>query len=110
MRLVGVAEVDRRFAGQHAGARLQAAHRRVLICGDQLERGSHRAFGVVLACDGRAPDRHDGVTDELLDHAAMALDHGPRGGEVALKEVAHLLWIVRLGHWRETDDVGEQDA
>jgi len=29
-------------------------------------------------------DRHDGIADELLDHSAVALEHRPRLGEVAL--------------------------
>ncbi|MEZ4597353.1 MAG: hypothetical protein R3C32_11350 [Chloroflexota bacterium] len=40
-------------------------------------------LGVVLAGDRRAPHGHHGITDELLDDAAIALDHVPRQVEVA---------------------------
>ena len=41
---------------------------------DEVERGADGAFGVVLVRHGRAPDRHHGIADELLDRAAVALD------------------------------------
>ena len=48
---------------------LRASH------GDEVERGANGPLGVVLLRDRRAPDRHHGVADELLDRAAVALDH-----------------------------------
>ncbi len=44
--------------------------------GDEVERRPHGPLGVVLLRDRRPPDRHHGVADELLDRAAVALDHG----------------------------------
>ena len=41
--------------------RADAGHR------DELERGANRPLGIVLVRDGRAPDGHYGVADELLD-------------------------------------------
>ena len=68
------AERDGRLAGEHAGPRAQVG----VELGDrreQLERGADGALGVVLLGHRRAPDGHDGVADELLDRAAVALDH-----------------------------------
>ena len=58
---------------------------------DQLEGGPDRAFGVVLVGDGRAPDGHHRIADELLDHAAVAGHDLAGGREVAIEEVADLL-------------------
>ena len=41
---------------------------------DEVERRANGPLGVVLVCDRRSPDGHDGVADELLDGAAVALD------------------------------------
>ena len=49
----------------------------------EVERGADGALGIVLVRHRRAPDRHHGVADELLDHAAVALDDAPAGLEVA---------------------------
>ena len=57
---------------------------------------------------GRAPDGHDRVADELLDRAAVALDHRARSFEVAGQELARLLGVAALGERREADEVGEQ--
>ena len=73
------ADRDGRLAGQDAGARLDARTEdadRV----DQLERGADGPLGVVLVGGRRSPHRHDRVTDELLDRAAVAVDHLARPG------------------------------
>ena len=94
------AERDRGLAGEHAGrARSSGAPTSAPSADDgrdQVERGPHRALGVVLVRDRRAPDGHDRVADELLDRAAVALDHRPRGVEVAGEELAHLLRVAPL--------------
>ena len=77
--------------------------------GDELEPGPDRALGVVLPGDGRAPDGHDGVADELLDGPAVALDGQAAGLEVAGKELAHCLGVTAGGEGGEADEVGEQD-
>ena len=46
------------------------------------ERSAHGAFRIVLVRDRRAEDRHDRITDELLDGAAETLElgaHAARG-------------------------------
>ena len=58
---------------------------------DELERHPHGPLGVVLLRDGRPPHGHDGVADELLDRAAVALDRPAGGVEVAGQKLAHLL-------------------
>ena len=76
---------------------------------DELEGGPDGALGVVLVRDGRAPDGHHRVADELLDRAAVPRDDVPRQVEVAGEEFAHLLGVPLLGERREADEVGEQD-
>ena len=75
---------------------------------DELEAGSHRPFGVVLLCDRGAPDRHDGIADELLDDAAVAADDGPGELEVARQDLSYLLGVAFLRERREADEVAEQ--
>ena len=89
------AEGDRGLAGEHTGA---SSERRVEVGhgGDEVEGGANGALGVVLLGDRRAPDRHHGVADELLDGAAVALDDRPRGLEVAGQELARVLGVARL--------------
>ena len=101
---------DRRLAREHAGSGPQLRRRAPpsAATADEVERGPHRALGVVLVRDRRAPDGHDGVADELLDRAAVALDR-PRGRvEVAESSSRVLLGVARLRHAREADEVGEE--
>ena len=107
--LVRGADRHRRLAGQHAGASLDARAER-LDRVDQLERGTNGALGVVLVRDRRAPDGHHRVADELLDRAAVALDHLAREVEVARQRVADVLRVTLLGERREADEIREQDA
>ncbi len=75
---------------------------------DQVEGCPDRALGVGLGGHGRTPHRHDGVADELLDGAAVALDHGGGGLEVRRQQLPDLLRVTRLGQWREPHQVAEQ--
>ena len=75
---------------------------------DELEAGPHGPLGVVLLRDRGAPDRHDGVADELLDDAAVAGDDGPGELEVAGEELSYLLGVSLFGERREADEVAEQ--
>ena len=67
----------------------RACERRAVRAHHALERledtqaGTHGAFGVVLVHGGHAEDADDGVADELLDGAAVGLDHPAGGGVVA---------------------------
>ena len=110
--LPGRAERDGGFPGEHARARLQVLGAELFAeradSGDEVERRAHRALRVVLGRDRRAPDRHHGVADELLDRAAVELDQPPARVEVAREKLAHLLRVARLGERREADEVGEE--
>ena len=112
--LVLGAERDRRLAGEGSGPQVEIRGSDLDSEGmdrrDELERGAHRTLGVVLLRDRRAPERHHGVADELLDAAAVALDHVPRRLEVAREELARLLGVAALGLRREADEVGEEDG
>ena len=76
---------------------------------DELEAGPDGTLGVVLLRDRCAPDRHDGVADELLDDPAVAGDDGTGEVEVAREELSHLLGVVPLRERREADEIAEQD-
>ena len=41
---------------------------------EDSESSANRPLGIVLMCDGRPEDGHDGVPDELLDRASVTLD------------------------------------
>ena len=60
----------------------------------EVERGANGAFGVVLLRHRRAPDRHDRVSDELLDGPSVAADQRPAGVEVPAEEVANLVGVT----------------
>ena len=104
------------FAGIHADAqlelvRLQPEPRADALDGrDERQPGPHRAFRVVVPCARRTEDRHRRVTDELLDHPAVALDRLPHAGEVRVLDRRHVLRVEALAERREPDDVGEEDA
>ena len=106
------ADVDRRLAGEHADARLEPGRPDLgaerLDRRDEVERGAHRALGVVLLRDRCAPHGHHRVADELLDGSAVALDQPAGALEVARQQVAHVLGVARLGERREADEVGEE--
>ena len=103
---VTAASPVRRLRGRAARERRprpRAPHR-----GDQVERRADRALGVVLVRDGRSPDGHDGVADELLDRAAVALDQPAAGVEVAREQLAGVLRVAALRGGGEADEVGEE--
>ena len=106
--LVRRADRDRGLAGQDAGPGLDR-RAQALDRVDELERGPDGPLGVVLVGGRRAPDRHHGIADELLDGAAVAADHVADELEVAAQELAGVLGVAALGQGREADEVGEQD-
>jgi hypothetical protein len=96
--LADSARRHRRFAREHARpdrellvAQTQLAHAR-----DEIQRRAHCPLCVVLARDRRTPQRHHGIADELLDAAAVALDHVACDSKVTRQKIAHLFWIVLL--------------
>jgi hypothetical protein len=99
--LVGGTDRDRGLAGQDGRPGLdRGAERPDGI--DELEAGPDSPLGVVLVGERRAPDRHDRIADELLDHVASKV-------EVAGQELAGVLGVSALGERREADEIGEQD-
>ena len=63
-------------------------------CGQRLlhpQRGAHRTLGVVLVGDGRAEQREDAVTEELVDPAAERRDVVDQALEARVDEPLHLL-------------------
>ena len=110
--LVGRPGRDRGLAGHDGGA---GSERRAVRIdaqrGDgahELERSPDGPLGVVLERPGRAPHGHHRIPDELLERAAVAVDHGPARREVAVLELADLLCIATLGKGGEAHEVGEQ--
>ena len=65
------------------------------------------ALGVVLVRRRQSEDRHDLVADELLDHAAHALDLLARDGVIRVEQSADVLWVELIGSARVADLVRE---
>ena len=106
--LVGRTDGDRRLAGQHPSPGRDPGPQRADRI-DQVERCTDGPFRVVLARDRGTPDRHDRITDELLDRAAVSLDDIPAEVEVAGQEFVGLLGVTPLRERRESHEVREQD-
>src|SRR5205823_11527119 len=72
----------------------------VLVSRDRLqdrEPAPDRPLCVVLMCNRRPADRHDGVTNELLHRCAVPLDALPHVRVVGTNSSAHVLGIPLLG-------------
>src|SRR5215203_636261 len=76
----------------------------------KLRRGADGAEGVVLVDAWDAEDGHDGVADELLDGAAVALDRRAGEVEVATENVAQAFGVESLAERSRAGDVGEEDG
>ena len=103
------ADRHRGLPRQHAGARLQ---RRIEIRdrGDQLERCADGPLAVGLGRDGRPPDRHHCIADELLDRAAVPGDERAREVEVAGQQLARVFGVSSFRCGREPHEVDEEDG
>ena len=101
-------ERDRRLAGQDSGPGLdpwaEPLHRV-----DELKAGPNGSLGVILVGRRCAPDRHDRITDELLDRSPVAADDLARQVEVAREQLASVLGVAALRERREPDQIGEHD-
>ena len=73
-----------------------------------LQRGPHRALGIILIGALGAPGRHHSIADELLHLPAVTLDHGARGLEVTSQRLTHELRVSPLGVLGEGDEIGEE--
>ena len=103
-------QVDDDLAGVHADAHREGAGSRLTESLDNAQRRPHRALGVVLVRDGRAEDRHHGVSDELLHGAAERLDVTAQLLVVSAEVAMDVLRILELGGRGEAGEVAEQDA
>ena len=105
------AERDDRLAGGDADPNPQLAGRILLVQerdrGEDRKTGAHRPLGVVLVGDGCAEERDNGVADELLDRAPVALEHLAKLRVVRLEQRQHVLGVEVLGAARRADDVHE---
>ena len=87
------ADRDGRLSREDARARANPRSK-IGNCADEIERRPHCAFGVVLLRNGRPPDGHHRVADELLHGSAVALDQRLAGVEVAGQQLTSLLSVA----------------
>src|SRR5205807_1230146 len=71
------------------------------------EAGETRLF--VGACEGRTPESHDGITDILVDDAAMAPDWLRHHRHIAVQHRDQCGWRHAFAEGGETLDIAEQD-
>ena len=76
----------------------------------ELRRRPNGAQCIVLANRRDAEDGHHRVSDELLDHAAVPLEHGLHRIEVAPHHASKQLGVESLAERRRARDVGEQNG
>ena len=69
---------------------------------------AHGSLGVILVGGRRTEDRHDRITDELLDGAAVPDELIAHLRVVGAKERLHVLGVHLLGLCREADEVAEE--
>ncbi len=65
-------------------------------CGKYFERCAERVLRVVLGRTRSAEHRHDLVADELVDHAAIAFDHGNQAIEKTVDDLERRLGTEAL--------------
>ena len=56
------------------------------------------------------PEGHQGITDELVDRAALCLDGRAQHAEMTVQKVSGVLRRHGRGHSGESDDVREHDG
>src|SRR5207249_2387316 len=79
-------------------------------CPTHLHPSPDGSQSVVLVQPGDAEHRHDGVADELLGRATVALNDGLHLLEVPAHQLAERLRIQRLPQDRRARDVREEDG
>ncbi len=110
-------EVDEHLAGLDADAhrdlRLGLRGKGAVQLGEHrlhLERAADRSLGIVLVDGGDAENREEGVTHELLEQAAVALDLFAEAIERPAHERLNDFRILPLGERGRADDVTEQSG
>ena len=112
--LRGVAGVDlaRMDAGAHADPDPERPLQLVVQAGElaaELDGRAHGAKRVVLVHDRDPEDGEHGVADELLDRAAVALEHRPRSLVIARPDAPERLRVELLAERRRVRDVAEDE-
>src|SRR5262249_37329460 len=77
---------------------------------DNIERGEHGEFAVVLVGDRIAEISLDGVADVTRHHALMALDDRAAGVQKALHEALKILGVEAVCEFGRADYVAKQDS
>ena len=75
----------------------------------ELDRGPHRTQRIVLVHDRDPEHAQHGVADELLDRAAVPLEHRPRGLVIARPDAPERLRVELLAKRRRVRDVAEDE-
>ena len=101
-------------AGAHRDHGLTGVHRHTdrvpaLGSGQQLQRRSHRALGIVLVRDRGAEHAHRCVADELIEVPAEALDRRLRLLVERDEGATDVLGVGGVRALREPDEIDEQD-
>jgi hypothetical protein len=106
------AHFDCRVTSKHPGSQAELRHAHFLgQRGDSLDQSERRAdgsLGVILARDGRPPNRHHGIADELFHSAAVALDNHAAAVEILAQQLPYLLGVTMLAERGEAHEVGKQ--
>ena len=76
----------------------------------QLNGGRERAHGVVAVRGPRAEDSHHGISDELLDGAAVGIDDFLGNRVVARQQGTQILRVKRFAQCGRAGDIREQDG
>ena len=97
------AHLDRRAGG---GAALGDVPGKAVL---HPQRRPDRPFGIVLVGDGRAEQRHDAVTEQLVDASAEVVDVGDQPFEARFDEQLDVLRVEVLGQRGVPHEVGEHD-
>jgi hypothetical protein len=112
----GVALADDDLAGVHADPALDSdspvALELVVEPAETLThvpRRADSAKSVVLVHHRDTEDGHDGVADELLDGAAVALDGLPHGAEVVGHDAPRRLGVEAFAHCGGAGDIAEDN-
>jgi hypothetical protein len=79
-------------------------------CADHLYGGASRADGVVFMDQRNSENGHDGVTDELLHHAAVALENPAHLSEIAIHELPGHLWSDALDQLVQAVNIGKDHS
>jgi hypothetical protein len=75
-----------------------------------LGDGAQRRGGVIVLRDGRVPEGHDRVADELVDGGAPVDQRLGHGGEVGVHQLHHAVGRHPLGHGGKAAHVDEHHA